>query len=95
MSIILDKVVEKDIFFLFVENSNIIPPYQFGLGSRHSTLHELQLINEPVVRGFEKKEYSTVAFLDAGQASDKVWHDGLLFKLKEITLHPTNTYNKF
>ena len=36
---------------------------------------------------FWKKEYCTAAFLDISQAFDKVWQDGLMFKLKKPTKH--------
>jgi len=32
--------------------------------------------------GFEKKQHTRAAFLDVAQAFDRVWLDGLLYKLK-------------
>jgi len=32
----------------------------------------------------ENQQYCTAAFLDTSQAFDKVWHPGLLFKIKRI-----------
>jgi hypothetical protein len=34
----------------------------------------------------ENQQYCTAAFLDVSQAFDKVWHPGLLFKIKRILL---------
>ena len=36
----------------------------------------------------EKKKYCSAVFLDIQQAFDKVWHEGLLYKLKKILPHP-------
>ena len=36
----------------------------------------------------EKKKYCSAVFLDIQQAFDKVWHEGLLYKIKKILPHP-------
>ena len=36
----------------------------------------------------EKKKYCSAVFLDIQQAFDKVWHEGLLYKLKKILPNP-------
>jgi hypothetical protein len=33
---------------------------------------------------FEREQYCRGVFLDVAQAFDRVWHPGLLFKLKQI-----------
>lgn len=85
LSKILEKIIQKRLIY-FTEATNAVPPYQFGFRPHHSTVHQLLRISETIVRGFERKEHSTVAFLDVGQAFDKVWHNGLFFKLKKIGL---------
>jgi hypothetical protein len=40
-----------------------------------------QRINE----AHENKQYCSVVFLDVSQAFDKVWHTGLLYKLKTVS----------
>ena len=39
----------------------------------------------------EDQQYCTAAFLDVSQAFDKVWHPGLLFKIKRIL--PSSYFN--
>jgi hypothetical protein len=39
----------------------------------------------------ENKSFCTAAFLDISQAFDKVWHTGLLYKLKQAIPHPIYT----
>jgi hypothetical protein len=41
-----------------------------------------------IIRGtLGMKQYCFAAFLDITQASDKIWHPGLLFKLRKIFPH--------
>jgi hypothetical protein len=68
----------------FVNNSKIIPSTQFGFLNRHSTIHQINRITEPIASALEKKQHCFAAFLDVAQAFDRVWHDGLLYKLKKI-----------
>lgn len=64
-----------------------IPHYQFGFKPNHSTTQQLLRITEHISNGFEKKKHTGAAFLDIAQAFDRVWHDGLLYKLKCLNTH--------
>jgi hypothetical protein len=37
-----------------------------------------------ILKSLEVKKPCTAAFLDIQQAFDRVWHDGLLYKLKQL-----------
>jgi hypothetical protein len=63
---------------------NTIPTHQFGFRPQHSTIHQLHRVVDFISDGIERKLYTTGAFLDIKAAFDKVWHDGLLCKLKEV-----------
>lgn len=52
----------------------------------HSTCHQIQRIFDIIVNGFNKKHYTTAAFLDIKQAFDKVWHRELEEKLNSQVL---------
>ncbi|KAL4126393.1 hypothetical protein QTP88_010615 [Uroleucon formosanum] len=56
----------------------------FGFRTKHSTIHQIHRIVDKISFSLEKKQYCTGAFLDVSQAFDRVWHAGLLFKLKLI-----------
>ena len=43
---------------------------------------------QKILSTFENKEYCLAVFLDVKQAFDKVWHDGLLYKLKNLLTAP-------
>jgi hypothetical protein len=69
-------------------DKKILPDYQFGFRAQHSTIHQVHRVVDAASFALEKKRYCTCAFLDISQAFDRVWHKGLLFKLKQF-LHPT------
>ena len=83
---IFSKIYEKVIFnalFNYFKNNNLFTPSQWGLPSDSciaqllSIIHEIQtdFDNYPAV-------YVRGVFLDISKTFDKVWHIGLLFKLK-------------
>jgi hypothetical protein len=61
-----------------------IPPHQFGFRNRHSTVQQTHRIIHTINQALEDKHYCTSIFLDVRQASVKVWHNGLLFKINEV-----------
>ena len=91
---ILSKVCEKLIIIRLnkiLRDKNIIPAHQFGFRNKHSTIEQVNRVTTEIRNTFEKNNYCTTAFLDVAQAFDKVWHEGLLYKLKKIL--PNNFYN--
>lgn len=83
---ILSKVLEK--LFLkrlnpILEQSSLIPHHQFGFRKQHGTVEQVHRLVENIHNTFENKKYCTAAFLDISQAFDKVWHTGLLYKIKK------------
>lgn len=59
-----------------------IPSHQFGFRESHSTVQQTHRISHEISKALESKKYCTSVFLDVSQAFDKVWHPGLLFKIK-------------
>jgi hypothetical protein len=59
-----------------------VPDYLFGFREHHSTIQQTHRIVNKIAASLEGKQYCTAAFLDIAQAFDKVWHTGLLYKLK-------------
>lgn len=88
---ILSKLFEK----LFqtrlqpiVESVRILPEHQFGFRQSHGTPEQCHRIIKKVRETLENKEYCSAVFLDVKQAFDRVWHDGLLYKLKQLLPAP-------
>ena len=65
----------------FVEN-DLISKHQSGFRPGDSTINQLLAITDEIFESFEDNAETRAAFLDISKAFDKVWHEGLLFKLK-------------
>lgn len=66
-----------------LKEKGLIPDHQFGFRSKHATVDQVHRIANKIMESLEAKTYCTSAFLDISQAFDRVWHAGLLFKLKK------------
>ena len=81
---LFEKIVFKHLYNYFVSN-NLITKNQSGFRPCDSTVNQLiDLIND-IHKSFDnRKSLETRAvFLDISKAFDKVWHEGLIFKLKQ------------
>lgn len=65
----------------------VIPEHQFGFRKQHATVEQVHRVVNIINQNLEEKRYCTVAFLDISQAFDKVWHPGLLYKIKTKISH--------
>ena len=91
---IISKVRVKLILKRFNKDMNPhdwIPHHQFGFRQAHSTVQQCHRITDTINKALEDQEYCTALFLDVSQAFDKVWHPGLLFKIKQTL--PSGYYN--
>jgi retron-type reverse transcriptase len=78
------------VFCILCFSLTIIPKHQFGFRKSYSTIQQAHRIINEIIRSQELKKICTVAFLDVAQAFDRVWHLGLLYKLKKVL--PTDYY---
>ena len=81
---IFEKVLFKYLYDYF-DSNNLITKKQSGFRPGDSTTNQLiDFVNE-IHQSFDNKKSLEVraVFLDISKAFDKVWHDGLLFKLKQ------------
>lgn len=86
----VSKIFEKIIYTRLINHLDAIeaiPHHQFGFKPKHSTTQQLLRLTEYINNGFEKKFHTGAAFLDIAQAFDRVWHQGLLYKLKTLNTH--------
>ena len=68
----------------YLQKYNIVPDHQFGFRSKHGTPEQCHRVIKVITDSFENKKYCSAVFLDIQQAFDKVWHEGLLYKLKKL-----------
>ena len=89
--LICGKVFEKLIFnslFKHLENNNLLNPHQSGFCPGDSCVHQLLPITYDICKSFDANPSLEVRgiFLDMSEAFDRVWHEGLLLKLKCLGL---------
>ena len=66
--------------YKFFITNNLLSPNQSGFRPGDSCINQLLAITSEIYNAFEK---TRAAFLDISKAFDKVWHSGLIFKLKQ------------
>ena len=72
-------------------------PNQSGYRVGDSTVKQLLSITHEISKAFDNSEELRVVFLDISRAFDKVWAEGLIFKLKRIGIegHMINILTSF
>ena len=89
---ICSKIFEKIIFdqmYKFLNSNNLISQNQSGFRPGDSTINQLLSITTEIYQAFENYEETRAVFLDISKAFDKVWHEGLIFKLKQNGINGT------
>ena len=66
----------------FLDETQIIPIHQFGFRNNHSTIDQVHNITTLIEITLEEKQVCSSIFLDVAQTFDKVWHEGLLYKIE-------------
>ena len=85
---ICSKLFEKIIFkhlYNYLSTNNLITKNQSGFRPGDSTVNQLiDFVNE-IHKSFDNKKSLELraVFLDISKAFDKVWHEGLIFKIKQ------------
>lgn len=82
---VVGKVMEKAIFkhlFNYFRDSNVIYKYQSGFLPGVGTTHHLVHLYHVIAQAFDNQKKIRMVFGDISKAFDKVWHKGLIYKLK-------------
>jgi hypothetical protein len=81
------KIFEKLIYdnlHSYVYQNNFISDKQSGYKRGDSTIKQLISITNEIHKTFDEGKELRAVFLDISRAFDRVWHSGLLFKLRQI-----------
>lgn len=84
---IVSKLFEKIIaarLNLELDDLNVLPNFQFGFRSKHSTSHALRYLFDNIEDALKKRETTGVLYFDVEKAFDRVWHQALLFKMIKL-----------
>ena len=84
---ICGKIFKKNIFdviYKHLTDNDLLTPDQSGFRPGDSTINQLLYITHKIFTAFEDypSRETRAVFLDISKAFDKVWHDGLIFKLE-------------
>ena len=79
------KILEKIIFdqvYAFLDENRLISTMQSGFRPGDSCIYQLISITSDIYKNFENQDETRAVFLDISKAFDKVWHEGLIHKLR-------------
>ena len=79
---VMERVVFKNLYN-YLQTNNLLYMYQSGFIPGHSTAFQLIDIYHHICQSFDNKQHSCMVFCDISKAFDRVWHKGLIFKLKQ------------
>ena len=76
-----EKIAHKHLYNFLLEN-NVITPFQSGFVPGDSTVNQLLDLYNTFSRALDEGKAVRVVFCDISKAFDRVWHKGLIAKLK-------------
>ena len=79
--LLLEKIIFDQVYS-YLDRNRLISTKQSGFRPGDSCIYQLISITSDIYRSFEKHYETRALFLDISKAFDKVWHDGLIHKLK-------------
>ena len=82
LSKVFEKVVFRHLFNFFRENMKL-SIHQSGFMPGDSTVNQLVYLYDYFSNALDKKKDVHIVFCDITKAFDRVWHKGLIYKLKE------------
>lgn len=77
---IFEKIINTELRQIQI-NNNLLPDFQFGFRSGHSTNHALTIIHKDLSTALKDKKTTGVLAFDIEKAFDRVWHAGLIYKM--------------
>ena len=83
---VVSKVVNNRIVD-HLENCGLFSDFQYGFGSSQSTADLLTVVSDRTARAFNRSGATRAVALDISKAFDRVWHAGLLHKLKSYGIY--------
>jgi hypothetical protein len=83
VSKIIERIVFKNVYNFFHEN-NLLTCHQSGFRPQDSTVNQLAYLYHTFSEALDHKKDVRITFCDISKAFDRVWHEGLIFNLRNI-----------
>ena len=83
LSKVLEKVVHNHLY-KYINDHSLLTVEKSEFKQKDYTVNQLLLLVHKLYSGLDNKENACLVFLAISKAFDRVWHAGLLFKLKQI-----------
>ena len=80
---IFERVVFKHIFD-YIRDHKLISKHQSGFQTGDSTVHQLSYLYHMFCKALDCKKDVKIIFCDISKAFDRVWHKGLLYKIRKF-----------
>lgn len=80
LSKIYERLIHRRLYHQ-VDVLNLLPHHQYGFRPGYDTVAQLVRVTEEITFQYNSFGHSFGVFLDSSKAFDRVWHDGLLYKL--------------
>ena len=85
-----------NVLYDHLSNNNLLNKKNAGFKKGDSTVNHLLHIYDKISQNLDQGKEVRMVFLDAAKAFDKVWHKGLIFKLRKmgylLTLHTFSSH---
>ena len=81
---IISKIMERVVFksvYNFFHDSKFLSSHQSGFRPKDSTVNQLSFLYHEFCKALDEKKDVRVVFCDISKAFDKVWHEGIIYKL--------------
>ena len=82
---LMERCVHKHLTNYFIEN-NVITPYQSGFVGGDSTVNQLLYLSNEFFKALDEGREIRVVFCDISKPFNRVWHRGLIHKLRSVGL---------
>ena len=91
LSKVFEKLVHKHIYE-YLTGNNLLIANNSGFKHGDCAINQLVKLSDTILKSLDQGKEVRMVFLDAAKAFDKVWHAGLLFKLKQLGIEGSILY---
>ena len=81
------KVIERIVhnaLYSFCTKYKFLTDKNSGFKANDSTINQLLIISNTITNVLDSNKNACMVFLDITKAFDRIWHKGLLFKLRQL-----------